>query len=133
MDMDILRLSNFRNLPGILLVSCVVLNSSAFADQLSIDYVDHSSVLQTLKICADSSDADLMIAASLLGEFGVDISVGSGCGTDSIADIAGAMAAVSPADGPKIAQVLAGVEAGDRVIVHPGEGVEDGIRVAVAP
>ena len=32
-----------------------------------------------------------------------------------------------------VTQVLAGVEAGDRVIVHPGERVEDGIRVAVAP
>lgn len=32
-----------------------------------------------------------------------------------------------------VTQVLAGVEAGDRVIVHPGERVADGIRVAVAP
>ena len=106
-NMEIPQMSNFRKLLGIFLVSCAALNSSAFADQLSIVYADRLGDLQTLTISTDSSHADLVIAASLLGEFGVSISVVSGVGTDSIADIAGAMAAASPGDGPKIAQVLA--------------------------
>jgi len=104
--MNIPQLSKFIKLLGIFLVSCAALNSSAFADQLSIVYTDSSGTVQTLVISTGSSDADLKLAASLMGEFGVNLSVVSG-GTDSIADIAGAMAAVSPDDGPDIAKALA--------------------------
>ena len=108
--MNIPQLSNFSKLLGIFLVSCAALNSSAFADQLSIVYTDSSGTVQTLVISTGSSDADLKLAASLMGEFGVSLSVVSG-GTDSIADIAGAMAAVSVSSDQalEIAKALAGL------------------------
>ena len=104
--MKIPHLSNFIKLLGIFLLSCAALNSSAFADQLSITFTDSSGDLQTLVINTGSSDANLKRAASLMGEFGVSLSVVSG-GTDSIADIACPMAAASPDDGPDIAKALA--------------------------
>ena len=62
--------------------------------------------MQTLVISTGSSHDDLKLAASLMGEFGVSLSVVSG-GADTIADIAGAMAAASPDNGPDIAKALA--------------------------
>lgn len=118
--MKIPQLSNFSKLLGIFLVSCAALNSSAFADQLSIVYTDSSGTVQTLVIYTGSSDADLKRAASLMGESGVSLSVVSG-GTDTIADIAGAMAYVSPNKGPDIIKAL--------IALAPKE--EDAIKISV--
>ena len=81
--------------------------STALAEQVTLSYVDAGTGAQTLTVDANSSAADLALAAALLGEDGVGISHDPNNGTGSLADIAGAMATAAPLYAASIAETLA--------------------------
>ena len=87
--------------------------SISLADQVIITYVDGNSQSQTLVVDANSPEDELNLAAVLLNEYGVDISLDSGAGTGSIAQIAGAMADAAPNFAPDIAKHLAALSPED--------------------
>ena len=89
--------TEFR-LPAILagLLFLLAGTSPALADQVTLAYVDANSNAQTLTVDANSSAEDLALAASLVGENGVNISHDPDNGSGSLAEIAAAMATAAP-------------------------------------
>jgi hypothetical protein len=87
------------------LLVLVIGMSTAWAGQLTLSYVDANGA-QTLTVDKDSSNADLALAASLLGEDGVGLVHDADNGSGTLAEIAGALAAASPVHGAAIARVL---------------------------
>ena len=67
---------------AILLISIICV-SSAQADQVALSYIDADSDPQTLTLDCNTSTEDLALAASLLGENGINLShdPDSVCGT----------------------------------------------------
>ncbi len=90
-----------------LMLCMFVWASSAVADQVALSYIDTDSNTQVLTVDANSSAADLALAASLIGEDGVGVVHDPDNGSGSLADIAGAMAAAAPVFAADVAQVLA--------------------------
>ena len=81
--------------------------STAVAEQVTLSYVDAQTGAQTLTVDANSSSADLALAAALVGKNGVGVVHDPNTGTGSLADIAGAMAAAAPLFAASVAQNLA--------------------------
>jgi hypothetical protein len=81
--------------------------STALADQVTLSYVDANLNAQMLMLDCNTSAAELALAASLLGEEGVNLAYdpAGGCGT--LAGIAAALATAAPVFGASIAQALA--------------------------
>jgi hypothetical protein len=88
--------------------------STALADQVTLSYIDAGTGAQTLTVDANSSSADLALAAALLGEEGVGVSHDPNNGSGSLADIAAAMAAAAPLHAASIAETLAGLSPGSK-------------------
>jgi hypothetical protein len=86
--------------------------STVLADQVTLSYIDTGTGAQTLTVDANSSAADLALAAALLGEEGVSISHDPNSGSGSLADIAGAMAAAAPLHAAGVAETLAALSPG---------------------
>ena len=87
--------------------------STAWADQVTLSYVDASSDTQTIILDCNTSTADLALAASLVGEDGVSIvnDQNAGCGT--LAEIAAAMATAAPLFAANIAEAFAAMSPDD--------------------
>ena len=81
--------------------------STAVAEQVTLSYVDAQTGAQTLTVDANSSTADLALAAALLGENGVGVVHDPNTGSGTLADIAGAMASAAPLFAASVAQTLA--------------------------
>ena len=96
-------------IPGTLAAVVLFLSgvSTALADQVTLSWLDANSQAQTLTVDADSSAADLALAAGLLGEYGVGVSHDLVNGSGTLAEIAAAMASAAPMFAADIAQALA--------------------------
>ena len=81
--------------------------STAVAEQVTLSYVDAQTGAQTLTVDANSSTADLALAAALLGENGVGVLHDPSTGSGTLADIAGAMASAAPLYAARVARTLA--------------------------
>ena len=106
--------NNFR-LPAILagLLFLLAGISTALADQVTLSYVDAGGNAQSLSVDANSSEADLALAASLVGENGVGISHDPDNGSGTLADIAAAMAAAAPIYAADVALAMATLSPAD--------------------
>ena len=91
--------------------------SVALADQVTLSYVDAESNAQTLTVDANSSAADLALAASLMGENGVGVSHDLNSGSGSLADIAAAMAEAAPIFAADVAETLATLSPDDAMAI----------------
>jgi len=78
--------------------------SNALADQVTLSYIDASSTAQTITLDCNTSNEDLALAASLVGEDGVSIVNAPEAGCGSLADIAAAMATAAPVFAASVAQ-----------------------------
>ena len=110
---------NELRLPAVLagLLFLLVGMSTALADQVTLSYVDAESNAQTLTVDANSSAADLALAASLMGENGVGVSHDSNSGSGSLADIAAAMAVAAPVYAADVAETLATLSPDDAMAI----------------
>ena len=81
--------------------------SSALADQVTLSYVDEDAASQTIILDCDTGPEELALAASLVGQEGVDIVNDPDAGSCSLADIAAAMAAAAPIFAPAVAEGFA--------------------------
>ena len=102
--------------------------STALADQVTLSYVDAGGNAQTLSVDANSSDADLALAAALLGEDGVDAVHDSDNGTGTLADIAGALAAAAPLYAASIAETLAALSPDDTAAIVAAINAVSGVN-----
>ena len=91
--------------------------SVALADQVTLSYIDTESNAQTLTVDANSSAADLALAASLMGENGVGVSHDLNSGSGSLADIAAAMAEAAPIFAADVAETLATLSPDDAMAI----------------
>jgi hypothetical protein len=98
------KIMNFR----VLLLPVLLLAAlPALAGQVTLSYRDAGGNEQILVVDAASSQADLALAASLVGEDGIGIAHDPESGAGTLAEIAAAMAAAAPVFGPDVAQQLA--------------------------
>jgi hypothetical protein len=104
----------FRELPVFaVLLSLLTGMSTALADQVTLSYVDENSDAQTITLDCNTSNADLALAASLLGEDGVSIVNDPDAGCGSLYEIAAAMAAAAPVFAASVAEAFAAMSPGD--------------------
>ena len=85
----------------------------AWADQVTLSYIDIDSNAQTLTVDAASPAGDLALAASLVAENGVGVVHDPDNGSGTLADIAAAMAQAAPVFAAEVAQVLAALSPED--------------------
>lgn len=102
--------------------------SVALADQVTLSYIDTESNAQTLTVDANSSAADLALAASLMGENGVWVSHDSNSGSGSLADIAAAMAAAAPIFAADVAETLATLSPDDAMAIVAAVNAVPGVN-----
>lgn len=121
--------TNFR-LPAILagLLFLLAGISTALADQVTLSYVDAGGNAQSLSVDANSSEADLALAASLAGEDGVGISHDPDSGSGSLADIAAAMAAAAPMLAADVADALATLSPEDAMAIVAAVNAVPGVN-----
>lgn len=95
-------------IPGTLAAVVLFLSgiSTALADQITLSWIDAGSQARTLTVDADSSAADLVLAAGLLGEYGVGVTHDPANGTGTPAQIAAALAGAAPMFAADIALAL---------------------------
>lgn len=102
--------------------------SVALADQVTLSYIDTESNAQTLTVDANSSAAELALAASLMGEDGVGVSHDSNSGSGSLADIAAAMAAAAPIFAADVAETLATLSPDDAMAIVAAVNAVPGVN-----
>lgn len=81
--------------------------SSAWADQVTMSYVDADGNAQSYILDNTTSTQDLALAASLAGDDGVGLVNNANAGSTTLAEIAAAMAQASPIHAPGVAQAFA--------------------------
>lgn len=102
--------------------------SAVMADQVTVSYVDAGGNAQNLTVDASSSEADLALAASLMGEEGVGLLHDPDNGTGTLAEVAGALAAAAPIYAADVAEQLAMLSPDDTVAIVEAVNAVPGVN-----